>query len=91
MQVQTNAAFLIEQKCKTMQIMLDQVIATVNKCKCVGFSWLKLRMLGNASLLMCANANDTTMGVQRYLLNANATKYETAWLQMQNMQILYFL
>ena len=51
-------------------MMLDQVIATANKCKCGG-------------LWMCASANDITNGLTAVLVNANASKNATACLQMQ--------
>ena len=51
-----------------MQMMLDQVIATVNKY--VGF-------------VMCASANYITNGLTAVLVNANASKNATACLQMR--------
>ena len=51
-------------------MMLDQVIATANKCKFVGF----------VDVCQC---NDITNGLTAVLVNANASKNATACLQMR--------
>ena len=39
----------------------------------------------------CASVNDTTMGVQRYLVSANATYTNQPDYKCEKMQILHFL
>ena len=82
--MRSNTAFLIKQK---MRVNANDVES--GHCNCNQMQMLRvfLTKFPNARECLFVNvcrANVTTMGVQRYLVNANATKIATACLQMRD-------
>ena len=82
--MRSNTAFLIKQK---MRVNANDVES--GQCNCNQMQMLRVFLTKFVNAREClfvnvCSANVTTMGVQRYLVNANATKNATACLQMRD-------